>query len=363
MLPPAIMKVAEFLGFGGDRTLALELLSSSFEANSSDSPFAALFLLMYYLNLSEMVGDYNPHHIEKAEIILNWANAKFERGIFFGAMSVRFYRAKRQLVKAYEQAARGFEDSDELPGLKFLFVYHQGWCALLQFEWIVAIEQFTRLFSTREEDKNNFEALYKYIIACCHGICANVEEAVKQARQVPSMQTERLRPMDAYIQRKADRVVGGRIRFALDIFELFYQFSAFAHLDESLLKAVRETVLRAEDEASLAGNRFSYSDLCRKEVLLSYTAYGLNDTETAIIHAEKALTFESKVDSDTIKDGVIAHGYYILCRSLLDKNQYDKAETVLSRGEALSNYDLVRMMRFRLHSLRQTISIKKKESK
>ena len=60
LLPPSVMTVAEWIGYGGDREKSFTYLRASQESSSFMAPFACLLLLTYWLTISTFIGQTEP---------------------------------------------------------------------------------------------------------------------------------------------------------------------------------------------------------------------------------------------------------------------------------------------------------------
>ena len=70
LLPPTVMTVAEWIGYGGDRDKAFKYLRASQESPSFMAPFACLLLLTYFLTVSTFIGQDDPaFHVEAKKLL------------------------------------------------------------------------------------------------------------------------------------------------------------------------------------------------------------------------------------------------------------------------------------------------------
>jgi hypothetical protein len=74
LLPPTVLKVAEWVGYGGDRERAFEYLQQSQESTSFMAPFSCLLLLSYYLTISAFTGQEDPSFLPDSRKLLDVGN-------------------------------------------------------------------------------------------------------------------------------------------------------------------------------------------------------------------------------------------------------------------------------------------------
>ena len=71
LLPASVLKVAELIGYGGDRERAFEYLRQSQESSSFMAPFSCLLLLSYYLTISAFTGQEDPSFLPESRKLLD----------------------------------------------------------------------------------------------------------------------------------------------------------------------------------------------------------------------------------------------------------------------------------------------------
>ena len=71
LLPPSVLKVAEWVGYGGDRESAFEYLRQSQSSPSFMAPFSGLLLLSYYLTISAFTGQEDPSFLPESRKLLD----------------------------------------------------------------------------------------------------------------------------------------------------------------------------------------------------------------------------------------------------------------------------------------------------
>lgn len=360
LLPPSVVSVVEWLGFSGDRALALHLLDSSFKSNSCYSPFASLFLLSFYVNISEQIGDYNPAYRVEADKIFSWADENYPNGILFSSLACRYFRGKGELDKAILVANEGIENCIDLPGYKMLFFYNRGWCNFLKKQWNEAIYDLKQLLDNHKNFKTNWQASYVYMIGICQSMMGNANDSFESFKSIPSYQKSRMRPIDGYIKRKAEYFVAGKGDALLESCEMISHFGAFAHMDEDLLKEYKEALSSA---AELKEAQWDQNNFAKYHVACSYIAFHLGAYKECISHGSKAISAEKKLDSHGKKDGILAHAFFMLSKANLELKEIETAQQFFLKADGVKDYELIRIMKFRLHALKHNIQLQKDQAK
>tara|TARA_R110002050_G_scaffold114723_2_gene230431 strand:- start:1462 stop:1803 length:342 start_codon:yes stop_codon:yes gene_type:complete len=93
------MRLAQFVGFGGDRVLGLGLLEEAASLNGLRSAMSSLMLLLYHAYVGPMF-EFRDYDVLKAEKICLSYLKKYEESIIFN-----FYRGRILYVKTEIPAA------------------------------------------------------------------------------------------------------------------------------------------------------------------------------------------------------------------------------------------------------------------
>eukprot|EP00475_Leptophrys_vorax_P026297 TRINITY_DN3702_c0_g3_i1.p1 TRINITY_DN3702_c0_g3~~TRINITY_DN3702_c0_g3_i1.p1 ORF type:complete len:526 (+),score=117.62 TRINITY_DN3702_c0_g3_i1:1146-2723(+) len=358
LLPPAVLSVVEWIGFSGKRDLALELLTRSYDSKTVRSPFAALFLLVYYVNLSDQVGDYNENYMVIARQLLDWADKEFPNSIMFHSLACRYYRSKGELDECIRVAEKASENSADLPGIQLLFLYNAGWCGFLKLDYQALIDYFLKIIegsNANTNTKTNFAATYAYMVGLSFAIKGDLSSANKYFEQVPDFQRAKMRPFDNYTRRKAADLLKGRSEYFLDCCESIAHFGAFAQMSSELLQTYAEKLNEIEEERKEA---LSYDDQCRLTLFKAYIFLNDGDDQKALECCDAVTQREDLLSDEGQRDGIMPHIYYVKARALCSSQMYSEALAAHAAGEKYTNTDVSRFLGFRLFALKQTIQAK-----
>jgi tetratricopeptide (TPR) repeat protein len=359
LLPPGVLSVVEWIGFSGKRDLALELLTRSFESKTVRSPFSALFLLVYYVNLSDQVGDYDERYMTAAKGLLDWADKEFPNSIMFSSLACRYHRCQGELDAAIEVAEKATKISEDLPGIQLLFLYNAGWCGFLKLDHQSLIDYFLKIFEGSNASSNtrtNFAATYAYMIGLCYAMLGDKQNAEKHFQQVPDFQKAKLRPFDNYTRRKAGKLLDGRTQYFLDCCESVAHFGAFAQMNSELLQLYAKKLEEIDFDA------LSFDDKARTVMFQGYIHLNEGDNEKTVECCDKVIGMEDVLSEDGQKDGIMPHTYYVKARALCAMKQFDDALSAHASGEKYTATDVSRFLGFRLFALKQTIIAKQQQA-
>eukprot|EP00475_Leptophrys_vorax_P039854 TRINITY_DN7282_c0_g1_i1.p1 TRINITY_DN7282_c0_g1~~TRINITY_DN7282_c0_g1_i1.p1 ORF type:complete len:535 (-),score=150.34 TRINITY_DN7282_c0_g1_i1:1411-3015(-) len=357
LLPPSIVSIAEYLGFSGNRQLGLEMVQKAFDSKSVYAPVAALFLLIYYCNISEQIGDTNPKYDEESAKLLKWADAYYPKSIFFATLSVRYFRARGEMDLAIEVADEATALSGDLPGISLLFSYNSGWCAWMKMDYDLHLKYFLTLFRGSDNKmKNNFEALYALMCGMSYGVLGKSSDCLEQMARVPDLQKAKVRPFDNWVKRKAQKYVasdGDRVADAfLDQCETIANFGAWGHMSSEHLSMFSDKLekLKAEREV-----RWDIDDQVLCKVIQAYLAFNSEKYDEALELIEQIKDVESELSKNAEKDGLMVHAYYVQGRVYDAQNRLEEALASVANGESYTGYDTSRFIGFRLFALKQIV--------
>jgi tetratricopeptide (TPR) repeat protein len=357
LLPPFIVSIAEYIGFSGNRQLGLDMVQAAFDSKSVYAPVAALFLLVYYCNISEQIGDYNPKYEEESVKLLKWADTYYPKSVFFAILAVRYFRSKGDMKLAIEVADEATLLSQDLPGFGLMFGYNSGWCAWMMQDYEAHLKYFLALFKGSDNKmKNNFEAVYAVMCGFSYAIVGKEKECLEIMGKVPSLQKARMRTFDHWVKRKASKYVdsdGSRCADSfLDQCEMIALFGAWGHMNDEHLTMFTEKLekLRAEREI-----HWDVDDQVLYKVIKAYLAFNSEKFDEALELVEQIRDFESELSKSAQKDGLMVHAYYVQGRVYDAKNQLEDALAAIQNGESYSGYDTSRFIGFRLYALKQIV--------
>ncbi|ORX52824.1 hypothetical protein DM01DRAFT_1323275 [Hesseltinella vesiculosa] len=256
MLPDIVLKLAQMVGFSGDRDKAMNYYRSvggwddPAHLDSDGLPelqgpeeglrrtFCDMMLLLYNIVLSKLIP---LSHVDSdlADRILTYSLRLYPDGIFFLYFSGRQLASKRQLEEAKTQFMRGIEMQKDWKQLQHVCYWELGLMALLQQDWRRAHE----IFQLLNKESNWSKCVYTYVQATSlYMFCSELPPGPKR-NQLLGKVNEMMK-----LVTKARRKIAGKSIF------------------------VEKFAARKSRKFELQGHRLLFPDL---EVLLAFSALEL----------------------------------------------------------------------------------------
>ena len=346
LLPPSVMKMAEWVGYAGDRERAFEYLHQSQQSPSFMAPFSALLLLSYYLTISTFTGQEDPAYLSRARTLLDWAAVHYPNGAFFALMESRYFRTRVEPRRAIEAAQAGLLRIRELPSISIMFHYQSGWCALFLLEWAESARYFDALLHSQlggeygppatakkaelqgkaegeEEEKQtgdvavdqgraavnghqdeeeeeelsipptkaSAQALYAYQCGLCYAMQGDLDRARWYLQGVPGWLTAKNKNIDLFAVHKAHEMLHRpqlrEAELALDVIELLHCWNGLIQTPPPSLQQLRAMMQRT-GQAMQAGPSPTSPPFTREDLVryLFYTAVLTGLTDPAAAHQQ-----------------------------------------------------------------------------
>ncbi|CAO3593898.1 unnamed protein product [Absidia cylindrospora] len=291
MLPNIVLKLAEFVGFTGDRDVAMFyfrsvggwddmepsalLLGESPEMQGPEEglrrQFCDMMLLLYNIVLSKLAP---LSHVDEplADAVLKYNLTLYPDGIFFLYFSGRQLSAKKQLDLAKDQYHRAITMESSWKQLHHICYWELGLISLLQQDWKLAQEHY-KLLNT---ESNWSKAVYTYVQALSlymfaldmvpgekrNQLLVKVNEMMARVTKSKQKIAGKSIFVEKFVARKSRKfdLQGGRLLFP-DL-EVLNAFSAFELMPMDLarknLARIDATLVRLQNNNSF----YVYDDLC-----------------------------------------------------------------------------------------------------
>ncbi|KAI8099159.1 uncharacterized protein BX664DRAFT_289117 [Halteromyces radiatus] len=289
MLPQIVLKLAEFVGFTGDRDLAMFYFRSvggwddveHFSENGLPElqgpeegirrQFCDMMLLLYNIVLSKL----SPlSHVDEplADRVLKYNLQLYPDGIFFLYFSGRQLSAKKQLEQAKAQYHRAISMESSWKQLHHMCYWELGLIALLQQDWKLAHDTYQLLNNESNWSKAVYTyvqalSLYMYALELTPGekrkqLLSKVNELMSKVTKAKQKIAGKSIFVEKFVARKSRKfdLQGGRLLFP-DL-EVLNAFSAFELMSTDLVRKnlgrIQATLTRLESNKSF----YVYDDLC-----------------------------------------------------------------------------------------------------
>jgi Protein of unknown function (DUF3808) len=155
--PSSVTTILHLAGFSSSRDQGLSHLNKCFEMNSSRSPYAAILLSLYYVDLEpdinkayrfiEVMKENYPgcvllHWINS---IISWKNNQIETAIEYLNLALKYC-------------------GEELSSQAAFIKYELGWFYFLRFEWVSAKKQFEGILLDTLSLSSELDGVVKYLL-------------------------------------------------------------------------------------------------------------------------------------------------------------------------------------------------------
>ncbi|GJQ72424.1 hypothetical protein Trydic_g3502 [Trypoxylus dichotomus] len=147
LLPPSILRVTSFLGFGGNRKSGLANLMFSRLGTDMRAPFATLTLLWYHTIVRPFFaldGNNVEAGVEAAARLIEESKEEYGQSALFLFFEGRVKRLNSNIPEAIE-AFQASVDNAAQREIKMMSLHEVGWCYLIQLDFIKSESTFTCL--------------------------------------------------------------------------------------------------------------------------------------------------------------------------------------------------------------------------
>ncbi|KAI8333026.1 hypothetical protein BC941DRAFT_358428 [Chlamydoabsidia padenii] len=291
MLPNIVLKLAEFVGFTGDRDVAMfyfrsvggwddlppgaldrdELPEQQGPEEGLRRQFCDMMLLLYNIVLSKLAP---LSHVDEplADAVLKYNLTLYPDGIFFLYFSGRQLSSKKQLDQAKEQYHRAISMESSWKQLHHICYWELGLISLLQQDWKLAQQHYALL----NQESNWSKAVYTYVqglslymfaLELAPGdkrsqLLGKVNELMTRVTKAKQKIAGKSIFVEKFVARKSRKfeLQGSRLLFP-DL-EVLNAFSAFELMSTDLarknLARIDATLVRLQNNNSF----YVYDDLC-----------------------------------------------------------------------------------------------------
>ncbi|XP_068915154.1 tetratricopeptide repeat protein 39C-like isoform X4 [Tenebrio molitor] len=171
LLPPSLLKLTNFLGFGGNRQNGISCLMYAREGIDMRAPLATLSLLWYHTIVRPFYaldGSNVQAGVNAATQLLNESETEYGESALFLFFKGRVNRLKSDIPTALKSFQSSVDNAAQRE-IKILALHEVGWCHLIQLDYCSADSTFTYLKSWSRWSR----AFYNYLAAICCGSCEN----------------------------------------------------------------------------------------------------------------------------------------------------------------------------------------------
>jgi hypothetical protein len=409
LLPSAIIKVAQIIGFSSNRSYGLETLESTGgweefrELPPNDIPplqepneglrrqFCDMALLAYHIILSKLIpiSDLNQ---ELADRVLLYNLTLYPRGVFFLYFSGRQLSALSQLPEAKNQYQTAIDTQKDWKQLQHMCYWELGLINLLQQNWIEADNCYTTLL----KESNWSKCVYTYLEAVSiYRIALSKESGSKDQKKLIKKANDTMQnvssakqkiagksiPLEKFVARKARKFLSQNNRLLFPDLEVLTAFGFFdfqsvelLHINLDRINVEIEKLSREKKHEEMLNY---YDDIClchylRTMVLrLMITRIKGSDIELwKKLHKESTDFVKDNANRIQLDHYIYYFTQYEESRLYIIEKQFDSAQEIIDAlvrssekhqfnigagPHAKNKYSLENILLFRCHSCTQEI--------
>ncbi|XP_064477319.1 tetratricopeptide repeat protein 39B-like isoform X2 [Ornithodoros turicata] len=356
-LPTRILKLLEFIGFSGNKTVGLrELEEGCMLQDYLRGPLCSVVLVAYHTFVLYILG-LGDGDLELSDKLVKGLLSKFPQGVLSLFFNARMYQVKGQIDNAVTQYYEAIQAQNEWIPFHYICYWELLWCHNFKCDWDKAIETANIL----REGCRWSKATYVYIQAACmyaklvEGSTELLEDIANLLRQVPALKQKiagKSIPIEKFVVKKSQKFFDNGQRLTLPAVEIMYMWNSFPMIgrNEKLLlrilclieNAVPEVTKRKEED-----ERF-IDDYCLamllKGVCKRYMGHPLQAEECFL----EVFKYQNQILEDTYLLPFAAAELGFLA---VQQQQYTKAKEWLDQARTnYHDYLLESLVHFRIHS-------------
>ncbi|XP_008197438.1 tetratricopeptide repeat protein 39C isoform X2 [Tribolium castaneum] len=171
LLPPSLLRLTNFLGFGGNRQNGIACLMYAREGIDMRAPLATLSLLWYHTIVRPFYaldGSNVQAGVNAATQLLQESEGEYGQSALFLFFKGRVNRLNSDIPNALKSFQSSVENATQRE-IKILALHEVGWCHLIQLDYCNAENTFSYLKSWSRWSR----AFYSYLAGICCGSCRN----------------------------------------------------------------------------------------------------------------------------------------------------------------------------------------------
>ncbi|KAI9016472.1 hypothetical protein CLU79DRAFT_762701 [Phycomyces nitens] len=407
MMPPSVVKVAEFVGFSFDRAHGMAMLESigGWEAYQDSPPgelpekqgpdeglrrqLCDMVIILYHIVLSRMMPLENVN-INLAERVLAYNLEIYPDAVFFLYFNGRLLMSKQRLEDAKGQYQKAIDIQKDWRQLQHICYWELGVIAFIQQDWNTA----HKMFDVLSKESNWSKAVYTYLKAVSFymltedaGDSQSLEKTKKMMAKVDGEKKKiagKSIPMEKFVSRKSRKFVLQN-KLVLPDLEILHAFSAFDFMPIELLRADLDRTQDALDKLD-SSQAYYYDDLCLVHYLRAVILRNIDqrlessgETQERAEHAKSIEVVFANAQKVQLDHYVYYFAHYEKAQMLMAEHSYKAAEAEIqvvlkandrnqfgvgSGPHAKSKYSLANALGFKCHnclSKIQTLESSQKE--
>uniref|UniRef100_A0A1Y1LC40 Tetratricopeptide repeat protein 39C n=1 Tax=Photinus pyralis TaxID=7054 RepID=A0A1Y1LC40_PHOPY len=348
LLPPSLLRVTSFLGFGGNRNLGISNLMYSREGSDMHAPLATLALLWYHTIVRPFYaldGSNVRAGVEAAMQLLDESQKEYRDSALFLFFLGRIHRLNSNIPEALNAFQASVENSIQRE-IKMLSLHEVGWCYLIQLDYRSAELTFEKLRVASRWSRE----FYTYLSIICAGAC----NSIKNVNTLSQMKTvyensPKLNQLGMFLSKRfalcptADKTkLNDRTFWIFLIYDILYLWNA---LPSCTFDNIRRIISDCEN--------VTVEPMLGLALLIRGTCHCiLKEYEVGIECLRQCLEIRKELPHNADDAHVSAFAQYELGHILMKKlGKKKEGKAMLADVERYKDYDFEQRLNVRVHSL------------
>ena len=402
-LPRRVLRFLEYVGFSGNRSLAVEELDRSVALEDGlRSVFSALVILTYHSYVENLFG-LGHYDSAKVEQLNNTFLGHYPNSAFFLLFLGRFHQMEGRLSEAVESYQRCIEAQDDWRQFHSICHWEMMWCHAVQLNWAQAIHYSDLL--RRHSKWSPASYTYQYATFLYAQLIdqqragsleegsleyrQRMEEIVKIMKSVPDLRIRyagKTIPAEKFAITRSIKFLQQANRLSLPALEFLYIWNVFSTLKnspqqvEKLLRRIEDEIEHIEQVKSSSSRDQSAAtdqdddhtndhclqdhwddDLALMLLLRGMCLKQLSREEEAERSFMEVMEAEPRIQMDTF---LVPHTAMELAVLNLGRRRFEAArQWIRSARQNYTGYLLETIVHFRLHAASRLIRCEEEEEK
>ncbi|KAF5280249.1 hypothetical protein FQA39_LY18072 [Lamprigera yunnana] len=349
LLPPSLLKIINFLGFGGNRNLGIANLMYAREGADMRAPLATLALLWYHTIVRPFYGIDGRNvqaGVNAATQLLIESQMEYENSALFLFFKGRVHRLNSDICEALK-AFQASVDNSTHREVKILSLHEVGWCHLLQLDYSSAENAFATLKLCSRWSRS----FYGYLSVICAGSCnsSKIWEKMREVRKLFNSSPKN-NQLDIFLMRRlsycpsdVEDVQQKNSRFwALLVYELLYLWNTLPSCSYENIQHIINDCKKATIEP-----------MTGLSLLIKGNCYCiLNKYEDGVQCFRRCLELRKNTPVNTHDAHISAFAAYELGQILIkEKRTNVEGRSFLIQSSNFKDYDFEQRLNLRIHTL------------
>uniref|UniRef100_T1KFU4 Tetratricopeptide repeat protein 39B n=1 Tax=Tetranychus urticae TaxID=32264 RepID=T1KFU4_TETUR len=237
MSPPRVLRILEFMGFSGERSIGIDELTAAAELDGTGrSPFAIILLLINFSHIETMIG-WGEKDITRIEDLLDKQASHCPKSVFLPLFTGKLYQLKGNCDDAIKSFNEAIKMQDEWKQLHNACNWEIMWNYAVQGNWTKASEYADKMRKESLWSPCTFTyqyAVYLYMLreeTNDHSLSAKINDAMREVPTLKRRFAGKSTPREKFACRMAEKFIenGGKMVVPAYVRNILYLEYIFKH--------------------------------------------------------------------------------------------------------------------------------------